>query len=156
VILWIVLLFVLGVALIMTEFFMPGLVLGTLGAISLITSAALVIAYERDLALFIIPLQMFGLVAAIFFGMYLMPRTRAGRALILQKSQQLEGDWVASETDSSLVGEVGEAFTTLRPAGTVVINHKRLSAVAGGDYIEQGATVRVVEVHGNRVVVERV
>ncbi|MDX9971750.1 MAG: NfeD family protein [FCB group bacterium] len=153
---WIVLLGVLGVALIMTEFFMPGLVMGTLGVISLLASGIMAVIYERDIAIFVIAFEVFGLAMAIAAGMYFMPRTRAGRALILQESSQLGGDWVAAESDTSLVGEVGEAFTTLRPAGTIVVNNKRIGAVTGGDFIEEGTAVRVVEVHGNRVVVERV
>jgi membrane-bound serine protease (ClpP class) len=153
---WIFLLFAVGVALILTEFFMPGLVMGTIGVLCLISSIVMAVVYERELSVFIIVLEAIGLVGAIGLGMYLMPRTRAGKALILQSSQRLDDGWTASETDTTLVGEIGEAFTTLRPAGTIVVNKKRLSAVTGGDYIEQGAAVRVIEVHGNRVVVERV
>lgn len=146
----------LGVGLIMTEFFMPGLVLGTLGVLCLLASGVMAVMYVPDIAIFIIAFEVFGLAVAIAGGMYFMPRTRAGKALILQESSQLGGDWVAVESDTSLVGEIGEVFTTLRPAGTIVVNNKRIGAVTGGDFIEEGAAVRVVEVHGNRVVVERV
>ncbi|MCC6486790.1 MAG: NfeD family protein, partial [Candidatus Hydrogenedentes bacterium] len=44
--------------------------------------------------------------------------------------------------------------TALRPAGTIVVNGKRVSAVSTGDFISEGTAVRVVEAHGNRVVVE--
>lgn len=153
---WILLLFLVGVALIMTEFFVPGLVLGTVGALCLLASAVLAVIYERELALFIITFELVGLAAAVALGMYLMPRTRAGRALILQTSEDLADGWTASDSDTSLLGGLGEVYTPLRPAGTVIVRNKRISAVTNGDYIEEGAAVRVVEVHGNRVVVERV
>lgn len=153
---WILLLFVAGTALVFTEFFMPGLVLGTLGALCLLASAVLAVIYEGTNAVFILAAEAVVLAGTICFGLYLMPRTRVGRALILQKSEELEDGWVASETDPTLMGALGEAHTPLRPAGTVFIRDKRISAVTVGDYIEQGTPVRVVEVQGNRVVVERV
>jgi membrane-bound ClpP family serine protease len=39
--------------------------------------------------------------------------------------------------------------------GIAVIDGKRYQVVSNGSAIEKGATVRVVEVHGNRIVVER-
>jgi membrane-bound serine protease (ClpP class) len=152
---WIILLFVAGVALVMSEFFVPGLILGTMGSLLLVTSAVVAVLYEPDKALFIIPLEILILMLAIAAGMYLMPRTRAGRALILRANQDAQEGWTASDSDMSLVGVLGEARTPLRPAGTIMVRNQRISAVAGGDYIEQGAPVRVVEVHGNWVVVER-
>jgi membrane-bound serine protease (ClpP class) len=45
--------------------------------------------------------------------------------------------------------------TPLRPAGTVEFGTERLQAVSEGAFIEAGAVVRVIEVHGNRIVVEQ-
>ena len=51
------------------------------------------------------------------------------------------------------VGKTGVAHTPLRPAGIAELDGVRLNVVTEGDYIERGATVRVVRVSGNRVVV---
>ena len=51
------------------------------------------------------------------------------------------------------VGKTGAAHTPLRPAGIAELDGVRLNVVTEGDYIERGATVRVVRVSGNRVVV---
>ncbi|MFN3240579.1 MAG: NfeD family protein [Planctomycetota bacterium] len=52
-----------------------------------------------------------------------------------------------------LVGRVGTAATVLRPTGTMTIDNDRIDVVTEGDFIAQGAAVRVLYVQGNRVVV---
>jgi membrane-bound serine protease (ClpP class) len=88
--------------------------------------------------------------------MYLLARTRAGKHLILSTSQQAAAGWVSVDTDASLIGAEGEVHSALRPAGTVNINGKRVDAVSEGSFIDKGARVRVLEVHGSRVVVEQI
>ena len=51
------------------------------------------------------------------------------------------------------IGKTGAAHTPLRPAGIAELDGVRLNVVTEGDFIERGATVRVVRVSGNRVVV---
>jgi membrane-bound serine protease (ClpP class) len=53
-------------------------------------------------------------------------------------------------------GKEGEAATDLRPAGTVVVDGKRLDVVTAGELIARGSKVKVVKVEGNRVVVRAV
>jgi membrane-bound serine protease (ClpP class) len=56
----------------------------------------------------------------------------------------------------SLLGKEGVATTTLRPAGIAEIEQRRIDVVADGGWIEQNRPVRVIEVSGNRVVVEEI
>lgn len=51
------------------------------------------------------------------------------------------------------VGQMGEAVSALRPAGKVKFGSSIVDVVADGAFIEKGANVRVLDVHGNRVVV---
>jgi membrane-bound ClpP family serine protease len=43
----------------------------------------------------------------------------------------------------------------LRPAGFARIENRRIDVVTRGELLDDGCPVRVVEVHGNRVVVAR-
>lgn len=52
------------------------------------------------------------------------------------------------------VGAGGEAFTTLRPGGTALINDRKVDVVAEGGYIEKGTRIRVLRIEGTKVVVE--
>jgi membrane-bound serine protease (ClpP class) len=51
-------------------------------------------------------------------------------------------------------GDTGVAATTLRPAGKATFRGDSYDVVTSGDFIKEGASVRVVSVDGMRVVVE--
>ncbi|HEB53029.1 MAG TPA: hypothetical protein ENI87_07240, partial [bacterium] len=55
----------------------------------------------------------------------------------------------------ALVGRTGRAVTVLRPTGTMEVDNQRIDVVTEGEFLEQGARVRVLYVQGNRVVVAR-
>ena len=59
----------------------------------------------------------------------------------------------ASEA-ASLLGVIGTANTTLRPAGVVRFGEKFVDVVSDGGYIPAGTRVRVIAVEGNRIVVK--
>jgi len=155
IIFWTIVLFIAGMALILAEFIVPGVVCGALGAILVLVSGGIGCYTYPDYAWMIILGEFVGVVLSIMFGIYLLSHSRTGKRLILQDSQQADSGWVASDSDESLLGAVGEAFTALRPAGTIVVNKKRLDAVSDASFIEKGAAIRVIEVHGSRIVVER-
>ncbi len=58
------------------------------------------------------------------------------------------------EEDVSLLGLEGVAHSDLRPSGTAYFDGRKLDVVTHGDYISHQSPVRIVEVHGNRIVVE--
>ena len=55
-----------------------------------------------------------------------------------------------------LLGQTGQALTTLRPAGRVKFGDRVVDVVSEGGYIERGSAVQVLKVAGNRVVVHPV
>jgi len=57
---------------------------------------------------------------------------------------------------SGMLGQIGVAVTNLRPAGTAMIEKRRIDVVTRGDYIEKNAGVIVDSVEGGRVVVRRI
>ena len=153
---WGLVLFAVGLFLILAEFIVPGLICGIIGTVLVITSAVMLIQVHPEAAILIVGGELFGILFAVMSGMYLLSRTRAAKGLILSTSQQADSGWVATETDTDLIGQTGVAFTVLRPAGTVVVDGKRVDAVSSGEHIEKGSSVRVIEAHGSRVVVEKV
>lgn len=52
------------------------------------------------------------------------------------------------------VGQTGEATSRLRPAGKARFDDAVVDVVAEGEFIDKGAKVRIIEIHGNRVVVK--
>lgn len=155
-ILWVLLFFVTGILLIFAEFFLPGLVLGTIGGILLIISGALGVYHYPDYALFIIIGEVAGVGLGVVLGFYVLSRTRAGDLLIQREAQFAEAGYVSAESDMSLLNCEGTVLTTLRPAGTIMVGDKRVDAVSDGTFIDAKKRVIVTEVHGSRVVVEEI
>ena len=153
---WVLILFAAGMALILAEFVVPGMICGIIGGLLVLASAGLGCYHYPDYTLMIVLGELVGVVLSIVLGMYILARTRAGKYLILEASQQAGAGWVAAETDVSLRGAVGVAHTALRPAGTIVVNGKRIDAVSDGGFIDKDAKIRIIEVHGSRVVVEKI
>jgi membrane-bound serine protease (ClpP class) len=88
----------------------------------------------------------------------ILPRTRFGRRLILDTAIRAVAippvDPDAGE--ASLAGGAGTAATDLRPSGKVLLDGRRVEAVAERGYIDAGAPVRVVRRAAGRLVVRRI
>lgn len=86
----------------------------------------------------------------IVIGIKLLARSPATlRAELARK------DGVTSQSPDleQLAGASGTAATDLHPSGMARIDGRRVDVVTNGEYIEKGASVVVVSVTGNRVVV---
>lgn len=96
------------------------------------------------------------IVASLAILRYL-PKTRAGRHLVLATGLRAESGFTSEPLEEhDLVGKVGTAMSTLRPAGIADIEGRRVDVVSDGEFIEPGESIRVDHVDGNRVVVRRV
>ena len=62
----------------------------------------------------------------------------------------------APGTTGLAVGDVGVAFTPLRPGGKGRFGERTIDVLASGDFFDRGTPIRVVRVTGNQVVVEGV
>jgi membrane-bound serine protease (ClpP class) len=85
-----------------------------------------------------------------------LPRSRSTSWLVLKESTSHEAGYQASEEHQELIGQTGKTITALRPAGAAMFGERRQDVVARGEFINEKTPVKVVEVHGNRVVVEAV
>ena len=162
--LWIaIILFVAGVVLGIAEIFIP-----SAGLLVVMSVAAfigcIVCAFEVSPAWGITftvgaPVVM---VVAVVKGFKIFPKTPFGRRMILARPDQ---DAEAQATDAAgvaerdskdahLVGAEGVARTELRPSGSAEICGRRYQVVSAGEFVGEGTPVRVVEVRGNRIVVE--
>ncbi len=153
----ITILYVAALALILAEFFVPGGILGVIGGILLLTSGGMTIYHYPEHALLAVFGQFAGVVVLILGALVILPRFPGAQFLVLRDTMDTgEGGWVSDPSDTTLVGRIGEVHSMLRPAGIVEIDGERINAVSDGSFIEPGEKVRVMEVHGNRIVVEKV
>ncbi|MCM3566568.1 NfeD family protein [Neobacillus mesonae] len=149
-------LFVIGILLIFLELFLPGAVAGTLGTAALIFSFFL--AGENPLQIGISILIAIIISMAVFF---LMIRVLGKKLVLFNKmvlfdTAKKEDGYVSNINRLDILGMEGTALTTLRPAGTIIINSERIDAVSEGSYIEKNARVKVMKVEGARIVVREV
>jgi membrane-bound serine protease (ClpP class) len=57
---------------------------------------------------------------------------------------------------TELIGQHGRSITPLRPAGAALIGSRRLDVVTAGKFVDPNMAIKVIQVEGNRIVVEQV
>ncbi len=85
-----------------------------------------------------------------------LPTSTRFRKLLLQDGHPAAEGFIASVPREDLVGRAGVAVTDLRPSGVVTVGEERIDAVTEGDYVDQGAEVKVLRSDGYRHVVRGV
>lgn len=149
------LLFLLGIGLLLLELLViPGFgVAGVLGVAAVLVSLFLSFPNVSSALTSIGIASVLTLAGAVFL-LRRVPESGLWRKLSLQT--RLEESGVGgddAEKPAVQVGAKGKALSPLRPAGTVQVGQLRLDAVSEGSFIPAGATVEVVRVMGNRIVV---
>jgi membrane-bound serine protease (ClpP class) len=139
----------LGYLLILAELFLPGGVVGVFGFVAVLYGCYLAFGLGPawGSASVVLSVVLTGLGVHLFF------RSRAGRRLVLDVPQAT--GWKAQQDGlAELLGQVGTTTSDLRPAGIAEIAGRRVDVVSDSEFLGVGTPVRVVEVEGNRVVVE--
>ena len=167
-------LFGLGVALLLVEIFViPGFgFVGILGMMLIVASIFMMLlkspgpnipASSEDV-LRVIRVMSASLIGAavLLFGLFrlLSPRVPLFGRLVLASSQKAQegytaGSKFAAQADR-LLGKVGVAKSMLRPAGKAVFEGKLFDVVTEGDMVEKDSRIQIIEVRGNRIVVQKV
>ena len=153
-----ILLFVVGIILLLIEFFVtPGFgIPGVLGVLSMFGSIVWASPSFSYAAISLL-IALVGVVVLLFISIKFGRTRKVWSRLILSVRQENEKGYVAPIAELSLLeGSRGKAVTTLRPAGTAVINDKRIDVVTDGEYIAADTEIEVVSVEGMRVVVREV
>ncbi len=149
----ILILFGLGLLMLSLEIFLPGGVLGAIGALVMVVGT--VVAF-RDfgasggaLAL-VAALVLTG--AAFYVELVILPKTRLGRGLVL--SSEITGR-ASHAADASLVGRTCQALTVLAPTGFVLLDGRRLEAFSRDGFVEAGTTLVVHSTDNFRIIVSK-
>ncbi len=151
-----IILFFVGIALITVELFIPGI--GIFGGLGLV---ALILAIVFQVQTFLQGLILFLILAAVITVLVLIVSRsfRKGRlfrsSLVLKNKAAKEEGYVSNDDNSSLVGKSGVALSILRPAGRANIDGVISDVVTGGEFIESGEKIIVVESVGRRVLVKK-
>ena len=165
-----ILIFMLGMALLVVELlFIPGFGVHRLPRHRLMMWALLDAMVQKypggpwypawpvvQIPLFKLSISLIGTaVAAMILGKFL-PEHPAPQEHRPRNHTSTKDGYAASDDSQSLVGLEGRALSALRPAGSAMFGDRRLDVVTRGDYLASGTPIRVVESHGNRIIVEAV
>lgn len=154
---WVAVLFALGLVFVAAEIIIPsGGVLSVLAALSLIGAVvmAFLIGWTEGLLALLATAVLTPL--AIFAALRLLPHMPIGRRLVLQPPATGKAGDLAHLDPKVLEGRVAIAKTLLRPAGKIALDGRPLDCITEGEIVQPGTKVRILAVHGAKVVVRPV
>lgn len=144
-----------GVILLIVEAFMPGFGLPGISGVALLLAGIAMTWYAYGamigLGMTVAVLALVGIAVSISLKSATSGRLSKS-ALILNDAQSARDD---SMDMQPLVGKVGVVKNTLRPVGMAEFDCGRLHVSSDGEYIAEGARVRIVRVEGTQIFVDR-
>jgi membrane-bound ClpP family serine protease len=152
-IMWILIigLLAIGLALIIIEIiFIPGTtVVGLLGV--LFAVAGIVFCYKQfgDEIGFYILMGMLGTTLAVLFYSF-----RSGAWSRFSNKSSMEGKVNEGLLSSINIGDEGTTISTLRPVGKAEFSNRQFEVKTHGNYIDNGARVRIKLIISNQIIVE--
>ncbi|WP_066294639.1 NfeD family protein [Bacillus sp. FJAT-29937] len=149
-------LFVVGIGLIIAEFFLPGGVAGILGLAAILGSLFLASDNVVHMGISLLIAFSISILASIIMVKVLGKKMKFFKKIILTDATKTEEGYVSNKSRLELIGLEGYALTALRPSGTVVIEDERIDVVSEGAFILKDARVRVVKAEGSRIVVREI
>ncbi len=165
---WELVIFAVGIALILIELFvLPGF--GIAGITGIILALlALVVSLVGNVGLSFPPIMRFTsaivtvaatlamlVILTITVGRMLPASGRLNTLILSPELASAEG-YTSAETHREYLGKTGVTLTPLRPSGAIMMGEKRVDVITAGDFIDEGVTVKVVDVRGSRVEVRSV
>ncbi|TVQ08769.1 MAG: nodulation protein NfeD [Balneolaceae bacterium] len=165
---WEIVLFFIGVVLIIIEiFFIPGfgvagglgisLVIFSLGA-SLIGNVGLRFPPMEHISMAVWTLTItlvIGILLLMSLARYL-PQNQMFSRLVLMESTDRNTGYTSAKSLDDLLGMEGVTITPLRPSGMILVDDRRVDVISDGEFVENGARVRVVDTGSSRVVVKKI
>lgn len=153
-------LLVLGLAVLVTEVFLPsGGILAIVTTVLLLSAVSCAYAAWSQKAPFVfwgfVGLVVLAVPTALGSAFYILPQTKAGRRALLQAPELAKLEPFQEETARlrSMIGSFGTTASLLNPGGLVLVKGERLHACSEGQIIEPRTSVEIIDIRGTRIVV---
>ena len=147
----IIILIVAGMALLLAEVFLPGMIAGIIGA--MLQVSAIVLCYNTygfATGTMLLVAVLFVNCIGFVWWLQFFPKSYIGRKLTLG------GHNPTSHADySRLLGREGVAVSQLRPTGVALIDGERVDVMAEEGFIPAQSPLKVVQVEGPKVMVRK-
>ncbi len=149
----IVVLIVLGILLILLEFFVvPGVTVAGVGGLILLI---LSIYFSYDTFGYtmgnIVLLSVFLSIALLFF---IAHKTGAWKAITL--NTEVKGKSKSKVGENIKVGDLGKTVSRLAPMGTIMVNKELCEAATNGTFLDENVEIEIVKIKGNKIIVKQV
>lgn len=148
-----IIVFVVGLILLIAEFFVPGGIVGIIGGILIIGSLLFAGASFVHMAYSILIAMIIAVIGMVILMKFFGKKMHVFNKLVLRDATTTEDGYVSNTNRIELIGKIGKAVTPLRPAGTILQDQERIDVVTEGSYIDAGKTVEIIKVEGSRIVV---
>nr|WP_245251932.1 nodulation protein NfeD [Paenibacillus sediminis] len=147
-------LFIIGLVMLISELFVPSFgILGIIGSVSLVTGVVSA-AYDTTNAFISLSIAFAAAIIVVIIVSYIFKERGIWNRFILRYQLTKEEGYIPNEPKDNLIGKQGTSLTPLRPAGTAIVDGKRIDVVTEGGFIEAGRPVMIISVDGTRVVVK--
>ena len=167
---WEIIALFIGFILIIAEvFFIPGFGVAGIAGITLTIGSLILIMVNNDffnfdrvpfgdvmMATFVAFGGLCGGILLLFLGGAKLANTKAFQRMALTDTQEASKGFTANFNLEVKVGDIGTAYTILRPSGRVMINSKIYDAFTRGEFIEVGDAVEVIQTEGSTLKVRKV
>jgi membrane-bound ClpP family serine protease len=144
----------IGLILILFEFYLPGAVMGILGGISILAGIILFASHTSSLTAII--LFVLGSAVAvgllIRFALWRILHAKPQYSIYLDKDQE---GYQASSYDKSTIGKTGIVIADLKPGGFILIEGRQHPAISLSGYIAKWEQVTVVGGQEQSLMVKR-
>jgi membrane-bound serine protease (ClpP class) len=151
----IILLFLIGALLLAGEVFVPGAVLGIIGALCMLGGCVLSFVnfgVAGGLVATFIAVVLLGLM--LYIELVWLPRTRVGRNMVVQSTVAATSQPPLAEL-GAVVGKTAEAMTPLVPSGYVLVEGRRYEAYSQSGHVPKGAMMRVTGLDNFRLILTK-
>ncbi|MEC1179916.1 nodulation protein NfeD [Metasolibacillus meyeri] len=151
-----ILLLLIGIILIIAEFFVPGGIVGIIGGVLIVLSLLLAGADFVQMGYSILIAMLIAVIGMVILMKFFGKKLHMFNKLVLKDATTTEEGYVSNVNRLELIGKKGKTVTPFRPAGVVFIDGERVDAVSDGSYIDAGKQVEIIKVEGSRIVVRAI
>ena len=147
-------LFLAGLVLLGFEAILPGAILGIAAGVALLAGVVVAFVEHGAQGGWLATAAAIGAVLALlYFEFRVLPRTRLGRRMLLEKSIDGASQPPVAERPADVIGREARALTALAPTGVVQVDGRRYEARCDSGFAEEGARLKVARVETFQLVV---
>ncbi len=145
-----------GIILMSIEFVVPGFgVFGVLG-LGCLTVGSYFLMGGGVWAITMLTLIYATIVAVLVFLCFYLPSESKWNPFVLWTKQKNVDGYRVTADYASLLERTATTITPLRPAGTILLDGRRLDVSSYGDYIDKDEQVIITKVDGSKIFVQKV